>query len=84
MNIRIDTEARAIYLEFRHDRVARTVEFAQEAFIDLDNRGRLLGVELLNPGVLDVQLRKIARRYHVPDNRHIRSELKKARELISS
>jgi uncharacterized protein YuzE len=84
MNIRIDTEAKAIYLEFRPEKVARTIEFAPETFVDLDSRSRLLGIELLNPGTLDVQLRRIARRYHVPDNKHIRSELKKAREMIAA
>jgi uncharacterized protein YuzE len=83
MNIRIDTEARAVYMEFKHEKVARTVEFAPETFIDLDTRGRLLGIELLNPGTLEVQLRKIRNRFHIPDNKHLRSELQKARELIS-
>ena len=82
MNIRIDTEARAIYLEFKHERVNRTVEFAPETFVDLNNRGRLLGIELLNPGTLEISLKKVSKRYHIPDNKHIRAELKKARELI--
>ncbi len=85
MNIRIDTEAKALYLEVRHDRVARTVEFAPEAFVDVDRRGRLLGIELLNPGELYVQLRRIAKRYAVPDldNRHIRQTIRTAKELLT-
>lgn len=83
MNIRIDTDARAIYLEFRHEKASRTVEFAAETFVDLDSRGRLLGVELLNPGTLELQVRRIAKHYRIPDNKHFRSDLRKARELIS-
>lgn len=84
MNIRIDTEARALYVEFRHDKVARTVEFAPETFVDLDTRGRLLGVEVLNPGTLEVQIQRIAKRYTLPGigNRHVRAELRRAKELL--
>ena len=85
MNIRIDTEAKALYLEFRHDKVDRTVEFAPETFVDLDNRGRLLGVELLNPGTLEVNIRQIAKRYTLPgiDNKNVRQEIRKACELLT-
>ena len=84
MNIRIDTEVRAVYMEFKSDKVARTVEFAPETFIDLDSRGHLLGIELLNPGTLEVQLRKIGKRFHIPDNKHLRAKLREARELLSA
>ncbi len=86
MNIRIDTEAKALYLEFRHDKVARTIEFAPETFVDVDSRGRLLGVELLNPGTLEVNIRQIARRYTLPgiENKNVREEIRKARELLAS
>ena len=86
MNIRIDTEARALYVEFRHDKVARTVEFAPETFVDLDARGRLLGVEVLNPGTLEIQIQRIAKKYTLPGigNRHVRAELRRAKELLAA
>lgn len=84
MNIRIDTEARAVYVEFKADKVSRTVEFAPETFVDLDGRGHLLGIELLNPGTLEIQLRKIGKHFHIPDNKRLRSKLREARELLSA
>ena len=84
MNIRIDTEARAVYMEFKPDKVARTVEFAPETFVDLDSKGHLLGIELLNPGTLEIQLRKISKRFNIPDNKHLRVKLREARELLSA
>ena len=65
MKISFDTAAKAVYIELERKRVARTREFAPEVFLDFDYKGRLIGVELLNPGTL--YLKKIAKKFHRPD-----------------
>lgn len=60
--ITIDPKARAIYIKIRDGKVSRTREFAEEIFADLDSSGKLLGVEMLKPGILEIK--KIARRFH--------------------
>jgi len=60
--ITIDPKAKAIYIKIRDGKVSRTKEFADEIFADLNSDGKLLGVEMLRPGMLEIK--KIARRFH--------------------
>jgi len=69
MKISFDTLAKAIYIELEKRKVARTIEFAPEVFVDLDYKGELIGIELLNPGTL--YLKKIAKEFHKPDLKKI-------------
>ena len=64
MKISIDTLAKAVYIEFKDGKVAKTKEFAPETFLDFNANGELLGVEILNPR--HITLHKIAKRYHLP------------------
>ncbi|MGI9002157.1 MAG: DUF2283 domain-containing protein [Pseudonocardia sp.] len=48
VSVRIDAEADAAYLRLGHGRVARTVEFAEDIFVDLDEFGVVVGIELLD------------------------------------
>jgi len=63
--ISFDPVAKAMYVTLGKGRVKRTIEFAPETFIDLDEKGDLLGIELLNPGTLI--LHKIAKKFHKPE-----------------
>ena len=65
MKISFDTLAKAVYIELEKKKVARTKEFAPEVFLDFDYKGKLIGVELLNPGTL--YLKKIAKKFHKPE-----------------
>jgi len=65
MKMSFDTVARAVYIELEKKKVVRTREFAPGVFLDLDYKGNLIGVELLNPGTL--YLKKIAQKFRVPE-----------------
>jgi len=65
MKISFDTLAKAVYIEIEKKKVAKTVEFAPEVFLDFDYKKRLIGIELLNPGTF--YLKRIARKYHRPE-----------------
>ena len=65
MKISFDTLAKAVYIELEKKKVARTREFAPEVFLDFDYKGKLIGVELLNPGTL--VLKKVARKFRKPE-----------------
>ena len=65
MKISFDTLAKAVYIELERKKVARTREFAPEVFLDFDYKGRLIGVEMLNPGML--VLKKVAKKFHKPE-----------------
>ena len=62
MKISFDTLAKAVYIELERKKVARTREFAPEVFLDFDYKGKLIGVELLNPGTL--VLKQVAKKFH--------------------
>jgi len=73
MTITFDSEAKALYVKVREGKVAKTIEFSPETFVDLDDKGHLIGVEMLNPGNLTIQktrvlapLQKIATKFHQP------------------
>ena len=65
MKISFDTLAKAVYIELERKKVARTREFAPEVFLDFDYKGKLIGVELLNPGTL--VLKQVAKKFHRPE-----------------
>ncbi len=72
MIVSYDNLAEAIYINLRPGvRVAKTVEFAPETFVDLDSKGGLIGIEMLNPGRL--VLRRIAKRFHRPELSRIKT-----------
>jgi len=74
LEIGYDSLVRAIYIKVNKGKVAKTVEVAPEIFVDLDQNGKLLGVEMLNPGKFIATrkkhtplLQQIARKYHAPE-----------------
>lgn len=57
MKIRYDSDADAMYLTLKKDRVAKTKEIDENTIIDFNKNGQVIGVELLfvrerNPGIL--------------------------------
>lgn len=73
-----DPVGRALYVRVRSGRVHRTREEADGVQVDLDRMGRLLGVEVLDPGRAGVRvravLRRLARRYHLSKLSHLRPD----------
>lgn len=45
-----DLDANALYLRLAEGTVTRTVEISDSTHVDLDAAGKLLGIEVLNPG----------------------------------
>ena len=48
MKITYDAEADAMYIEFREGTFAGNKKIDEDTIIDLDNKGNILGIELLN------------------------------------
>ena len=75
MQLTFDPDARAMYVNLTDTidyKVAKTVEAAPEVFVDFDKKGKVLGVEILNPGIYTFKfIKKIADRYHIPQLKRI-------------
>ena len=71
ITIEIDGEVRALYVRLRDGEIAETIEYPeqQEIFLDLDEKGQLLGIEVLEPSGVDLVsiFKNIARDYGVDD-----------------
>jgi uncharacterized protein YuzE len=67
----IDGEAKALYIRLREGEIARTIEYAeeQEVFLDLDEQGQLIGVEVLDPAGINIEsiLKELSERYGIHD-----------------
>lgn len=48
MKLKYDKKADAIYLTFKHGKVGKTLEAGEGALIDVDKKGELLGIEILD------------------------------------
>ena len=48
MKIRYDKEADALYVEFKKDKITRTVEGRESFLIDLNKKGEVVGFEVLD------------------------------------
>ncbi|HIE26187.1 TPA: DUF2283 domain-containing protein [Candidatus Poribacteria bacterium] len=60
-----------MYFRLKDGVIAQTLEYpkAREVFFDLNEQGQLIGIEVLEPGSLDMQLvfRDIAETYEIQD-----------------
>ena len=50
MNINYDKVADAIYMTLRKGKVSKTVEMQDRVIVDVDKKGNILGIELLDAG----------------------------------
>lgn len=64
VTVQIDPEAGAAYITLGAGTVARTVKFDEDIYVDLDEFGMVLGIELLD---LDraMPLDELAERFHI-------------------
>lgn len=72
ISLTIDGLARAIYIRFSNNKIKKTVEPFAEVFVDLDYRGNVVGIEMINPGEITIrEMQKISRKFHVPQFHHL-------------
>lgn len=67
----IDGEAKALYIRLREGSIAETIEYPaqQEVFLDMDEQGHLLGIEVLDPSSIDIEsiFKELSQRYGIDD-----------------
>lgn len=67
-----DEEARAAYIRVRVGRVHKTFEHAPNVFVDVNAQGNLIGIEVLNPKQISINIvSQIAREYKIPGLKNI-------------
>lgn len=49
MKIEYDSYAKALYIRLQERKVNRTLEINEDLNLDLDEKGNLIGIEILNP-----------------------------------
>ena len=71
ITLEVDEEAKALYFRLREGEIAETVEYpeVEEIFLDLDDQGQVLGIEILDPGSVDMQsvFAELCKRYNIVD-----------------
>ncbi len=71
VTLELDDEANALYLKLRQGKVDRTEPFeaSREVLIDLGKEGQVLGIEILDPGGLELVqvMKQVCRKYDLPD-----------------
>ena len=71
ITLEVDEEAKALYFRLREGEIAETVEYpeVEEIFLDLDDQGQVLGIEVLDPGSIDMQsmFAELSKRYNIAD-----------------
>jgi len=62
-----DRQVMVVYFGIAEGKVARTVEIADgECYIDEDEKGNPIGIEMLRPGHLEILVNQVAKKYHIP------------------
>ena len=72
----IDKEIEAIYIKIKTGKIVKSIPIGnnEEAILDLDKNGMILGVELLEPVNLTIQkIKKISQKHHIKDVEPLRN-----------
>jgi uncharacterized protein YuzE len=76
--VEYDPEAHAAYIRVKEGKVAKTKEEARFITLDLDSRGNLIGIEVINPKQISIQGRRalnhVADEFDLPALKKIRPE----------
>lgn len=86
LTVQWDLRIPALYVYLQdptHFRAARSKKVGEGVVIDFDTRGRPIGVEMLGKGSLDVVLKQIVQKYHVPQLRQLESRRDLLRRLLA-
>lgn len=88
LTIEWDSKARAAYISVSKNKVARTLEVSTDITVDLDSRGRMVGIEWIAPAGAKApgmnfteKIKTLARTYHVPK---IKTAAKILRPLVAA
>jgi uncharacterized protein YuzE len=84
MKIEYDRYAKALYIRLQGKECGRTIEINENLNIDLDEKGNLIGVEILNPDdyPLEMILKPVVEEYTEKDAESI--EIKKEHANIQT
>ena len=70
LDVEYDSEADAVYITVKPGKVAKTQRLATSVMIDLDSKGHLLGVEIIDASLGSASqrgaLRLVSKRFHMP------------------
>lgn len=77
--ISIDSEAGAIYIQVTHNKVKKTLEIDDNVFVDVDYRGKLVGIELIRVEYVEIPgvFKAIAKRLLQPEVADYPKEIEK-------
>lgn len=64
VSVQLDSDAGAAYLRLSTNSVARTVEFNEDIYVDLDGMGVVVGVELLDL-MTPIPMDTLASKHHI-------------------
>lgn len=64
VSVKLDHDAGAAYLRLSTNSVARTVEFSEDIYVDLDAMGAVVGVELLDL-MAPIPMDALAAKHHI-------------------
>ena len=84
--INIDPQFGCLYLQFSSEKIAKTVEHTDFINIDLDAKGKLVGIEFvgvksIKPGLKHIFI-ELAQIYNRPELKRIPSELKRDLAIV--
>lgn len=66
----MDTQASALYIKIKDNRVHNTKELLPEVFVDYNTKGEVIGIDVVSPCVATI--RKIAKKLRLPITKHLR------------
>lgn len=64
VSVKLDRDAGAAYLRLSTNSIARTVEFSEDIYVDLDAMGVVVGVELLDL-MIPMPINDLASKHHI-------------------
>lgn len=59
VSVRYDEEAKALYFQMTKGKVAKTVSLGKDQFLDVDKKGKMIGLEVLLPSKIPTETKKI-------------------------
>ncbi len=83
-NISFDPEAGAMYIQVSPNKVAKTIELENDILVDVDSKGKMRGMEFLNPSKIDINIQQIIKVFKAPQlDRFKPKKLQKAFETLA-
>ncbi len=61
-SIEYDRDANAFYIRISNEKTVKTISYGKDNFIDIDENGKIVGIEVLNNGKIPTIVPEIVRR----------------------